>query len=290
MGRFRTLAINNEINYNDLYIKKKGIELIKNARTHCSDNYKINDKFFYNFKNYETYYTIANAYPHLNTECIKCEDSPLNLSDGLNSEICYNEIFKDNDIEHPCIDLKVLNLKCRPDCGSLYPYGKFNNRNSGRISYLHNKMDPNKCNKLQCQPYEYCRCDKRCEKHQDKCSKCDKSGEKHKGKCSKCDKSDENHKGKCSKCDKHECCCVYSDVFPTNQKMFFQTKTLDDEICKKNENCKKKIHKSSNLDIKEDIIESFSRFSFSPRKKHVKKENVRKILWRSERNQKNDPL
>ena len=92
MGRFRTLAINNEINYNDLYNRKKGIALIENARDLkiCNNpSYKINVNThnFYNYSDFSTYYTIANTYSGINTECIPCLDYPLNLVDGLNSEI-----------------------------------------------------------------------------------------------------------------------------------------------------------------------------------------------------------
>lgn len=262
MGRFRTLAINNEINYNDLYNRKKGIALIENARDLkiCNNpSYKINVNThnFYNYSDFSTYYTIANTYSGVNTECIPCLDYPLNLVDGLNSEICYDELIDDEDLKHPCIKFNLYKVDECIEEGTLYPYAKYNNKNNwGRLSYLHAKINPMLCEKLLCKKYKYCECR---ERHD--CEKC-----LHLEYC-ECEKKDYKHYSKCEKCGnyKDKCVCKFTNVFPVNEKQSFNQEIIiekDGEV---------EINKS--VVDKEKVLESFSKFPMPHKVHNPYKEN-----------------
>ena len=88
------------------------------------------------FKSYNDYLLAAKAFFIINPDCNLCPDVPLDIKQGLKSEICYDELLEhvNNCHSHPCkkCDL-ILKLDiCKNLNHILYPYGHFNNDCLGR--------------------------------------------------------------------------------------------------------------------------------------------------------------
>ena len=165
MGRFRTITLNNpNYTYNELYNKKNGLEMLKTIRnTECiskyTDNYLINDQTaaFSNYKNYNIFYNIANAYGEINILNNNCESIPRTLGEGVKTEVTYDEIANIHYDTNNCKELIYNYNNCLPN-GILYPYGRYNNNIMNQNIFIHGKISPYICGKLECKQYEYCKC------------------------------------------------------------------------------------------------------------------------------------
>ena len=166
MGRFRVFNQNPVISSSDLNQRKKGNEMMRYLRE--KDPYKLDNNVVVNYNNaeivyfnsYQEFINAAKSYLRNNPNCFKCADVPLNIIDGIHSEISYDELYshvKGCTLEHCNKCEKILKIK---DCTQgLYPYGHFNNNNKADIFMFPAKVKIDVCqNKVPCQKYVYCKC------------------------------------------------------------------------------------------------------------------------------------
>ena len=116
MGRFRVNCSHKTVNSSDYNERLKGLNLIKYARN--KDYFKKDENFIINyntwniqyFKNYKDFLTIAKAFFIINPDCNLCPDVPIDLKQGLNSEICYDELLEHiyNCNTHPCKKCDII--------------------------------------------------------------------------------------------------------------------------------------------------------------------------------------
>jgi hypothetical protein len=181
MGRYRVNCNNKTISSGEYNNRIKGLNLIKHARSKDHDKKDENFTVNYNtwniqyFKSYNDYLLAAKAFFIINPDCNLCPDVPLDIKQGLNSEICYDELLEhvNNCHSHPCkkCDL-VLKLDiCKNLNHILYPYGHFNNNCLGRNFKFPVKINVQCCkSELVCPDYNFCKCpafwDEKCCKYQ----------------------------------------------------------------------------------------------------------------------------
>ena len=169
MGRFRVNCSHKTIDSSEYNRRLKGLNLIKQART--KDYFKKDENFTVNyntwniqyFKRYEDFINVAKAFFLINPECNLCPDVPIDLKQGLNSEICYEELLEhiNNCNSHPCKKCDII-LKldiCKNLKHILYPYGHFNNNCLGRSFKFPVKINIQCCkSELKCADYSFCKC------------------------------------------------------------------------------------------------------------------------------------
>lgn len=181
MGRFRIYCNNKTVSSGEYNERLNGLNTIKHARS--KDKNKPDQNFIVNyntweivrFKSYSQYLATAKAFFIINPECNLCPDVPIDLKQGLQSEICYEELLEHvyNCNSHPCQKCDtILKLDiCKEKSGKLYPYGHFNNNCLGRNFKFPVKIDVQCCkSELICPVYNFCKCpafwDPKCCKYQ----------------------------------------------------------------------------------------------------------------------------
>lgn len=182
MGRYRTFANDDQKDFNQYYNKLKGETTYKYARQHSSDyNNYINPNFLMNncpsttamdtdedttrksivkYKDYETLINLSKTASYLNPACNACADVPTQLNDGLQSEICYDTLYKTYTV-HPCsgkTKIAIIDV-CKEKSGVAYPYGVFNNNKKNPPIQIHSVIDLHPCQEhLRCKSYKFCKC------------------------------------------------------------------------------------------------------------------------------------
>lgn len=183
MGRFRTMCKDNEPkDFNSYYNKKRGITtytFLKNTQNSCSNNaantnIKLgnecdNKKITY-YKSYDDLINLSKISSILDPNCSECADVPINLANGLQSELCYEELYEegcqkteknDSCCCKKCMKIPIIN-ECQDKSGKMFPYGHFNNsvkNPSVKIHSLQHIENINACEeKLTCASYIYCQC------------------------------------------------------------------------------------------------------------------------------------
>ena len=180
MGRYRTFANDDQKDFNQYYNKLKGDTTYKYARQHSSDynnyinpNFLMNNcpstnvldtdttrKSIVNYKNYETFINLSKTASYLNPACNVCADVPTQLNDGLQSEICYDKLYRTYSV-HPCDGEKKIAIVdiCKEKSGIAYPYGVFNNNKKNPPIKIHSVKDLHPCQQhLRCKSYKFCKC------------------------------------------------------------------------------------------------------------------------------------
>ena len=163
---------NNNLDFNSYYSKLNGLTNFKFARSHSSiQNNHINNNFsmnncntkrIVNYKSYDTLINLSKISSLLNPTCSKCLDVPVNLMNGIQSEVYYNELYEikcheDNICD--CIKIPIIN-PCYEKSGKMFPYGRFNNSNKNPPIKIHSLkgIDCECEEKLECPPYIICKC------------------------------------------------------------------------------------------------------------------------------------
>jgi hypothetical protein len=186
MSSRRPFAKSNEMDYNAYYKRKAGLTNYQYARLHTSAaNNTINSQFLmnecpsttpkcnakkiYNYTSYETLINLSKIASSLNPDCRECADVPTNLLNGLQSEICYNELYESEctKLESEdrwcgcarCLKIPIIN-DCYDKTGILFPYGRFNNSNKSPEIKIHSLKNIScECvEKLECSEYILCQC------------------------------------------------------------------------------------------------------------------------------------
>ena len=181
MGRFRVNSNNKTISSGDYNNRLQGLNTIIHART--KDKNKGDENFIvdyntYNikhFKSYKDYITAAKAYFIINPHYNSCPDVPIDIKQGLQSKIYYNELLEHvyNCKSYSCVQCDII-LKldiCKNKQHILYPHGHFNNNSLGRNFKFPVKIDLLHCNDyMDCPKYSFCKCpafwDEKCCKYQ----------------------------------------------------------------------------------------------------------------------------
>ncbi len=186
MTNRRPFSRNNEemLDYNSYYKKKVGLTnyqyaLLQNPSTNNikNNNFLMNDcnsKSIYNYKSYDTLINLSKVSAYLDPSCVQCLDVPVNLMNGLQSELYYNDLYevgctnscienREEDTFCECTNCRKIPLinNCLEKTGKLFPYGKFNNSIKNPAIRIHslNNIDANKCQEeLECPPYVICQC------------------------------------------------------------------------------------------------------------------------------------
>lgn len=181
MGRFRVNCNNKTVSSGEYNQRINGLNTIKHARS--KNEYKPDENFIVNYntleivryKSYNFYLNTAKAFFIIYPQCNLCPDVPIDLKQGLQSEICYDELLEHvyNCKSHPCIKCdKILKLDfCKEKSNLLYPYGHFNNNCLGKSFKFPIKIDIQCCkSQLICPKYSFCKCpafwDEKCCKYQ----------------------------------------------------------------------------------------------------------------------------
>ena len=193
MNRFRTLARADTPSFSEYYGRKTGNESYKYAKNHSiAYNNTTNPNFFMriikkmpedydepcskaivNYRDYATFINLSKTANMLDPNCKTCADVPVNMNDGLQSELYHDEIFKKNcsiGVENrtgidfnrchciKCLKIPFINI-CQEKTGKIFPYGHFNNTLKNPISKIHSVRNVELCeDKLDCNTYKFCRC------------------------------------------------------------------------------------------------------------------------------------
>lgn len=166
MGRFRVFNENYVISSSDLNQRKNGNEMMRYLREkdpHKLDNNLVvdyNNADIVYFNSYQEFINATKSYLRNNPDCFKCADVPLNIVDGIQSELCYDELYahvKGCVIDHCNKCEKILKInKCSE---GLFPYGHFNNNKKVETFMFPTKVKIDVCDtKKPCQKYIYCKC------------------------------------------------------------------------------------------------------------------------------------
>ena len=183
MGRFRTICKDNEPkDFNSYYTKKKGLNtytFLKTTQNVCYNNAVNNEiklgnecfnkKIIY-YKSYDDLINLSKISSLLDPSCSECADVPVNLANGLQSELCYEELYEEgcekteknnNCCCKKCMKIPIIN-ECQEKTGKMFPYGHFNNaikNPSVKIHSLQHIESIDACEeKLTCPSYIYCQC------------------------------------------------------------------------------------------------------------------------------------
>jgi hypothetical protein len=130
-------------------------------------------KSIVNYNDYSTLISLSKTANSLDPNCKTCADIPININDGLQSELYHDEIFKKDcsvDVENrngvdynkckcnKCLKIPIINI-CQERTGKIFPYGHFNNKLKNSISKIHSVYNVELCeDKLICNTYKFCRC------------------------------------------------------------------------------------------------------------------------------------
>jgi hypothetical protein len=176
----------NEMDYNTYYKRKAGLTNYQYARLHTSatnnttnPNFLMNEcpsttpncnaKKIYNYNSYETLINLSKIASTLNPNCRECADVPTNLLNGLQSELCYNEVYESEctKLESEdrwngcarCLKIPIMN-NCLDKTGILFPYGRFNNAHKSPAIEIHSLRNIScECvENLECPFYVLCQC------------------------------------------------------------------------------------------------------------------------------------
>jgi len=125
----------------------------------------------YNYKSYDTLIQLSKVSAYLDPCEAHCLDVPVNLMNGLHSEVYYNDLYevectKEDGEEDRCCEcnkcLKIPRINnCLEKTGKLFPYGKFNNSIKNPAIQIHSlkNINANNCQeKIECPPYVICPC------------------------------------------------------------------------------------------------------------------------------------
>jgi hypothetical protein len=186
MSSRRPFSKNTEVDYNAYYRRKAGLVNYQYARLNTStNNNNINPNFLmnecpsttpkckskkiYNYTSYETLINLSKIASSLNPDCRECADVPSDLLNGLQSELCYKEIYepKCTRLESDnrwcgcarCLKIPIIN-NCSEKTGKLFPYARFNNSNKSPAIEIHSLKNIScECvEKLECPEYILCQC------------------------------------------------------------------------------------------------------------------------------------
>ena len=165
--------------FNSSYSYKSSLSYLHFARSHSSfRNNNINSFFSMNectnipnskkivyYKSYDTLINLSKVSSLLDSSSRNCADVPVNLMNGLQSEVNYNELYESECTEDrfcecaKCLKIPIIN-HCYEKSGKMFPYGKFNNSNKNSAI----KIQSLKCidfeckKKLECPTYIICKC------------------------------------------------------------------------------------------------------------------------------------
>jgi|694.fasta_scaffold144828_2 hypothetical protein len=178
MGRYRTFANDDQKDFNQYYNKLVGKTTYKYARLHSSQynnyinpNFLMNNcpsrteidttrKSIVNYKDYDTLINLSKTSSYLNPVCNVCADVPRQLNDGLQSEICYDKLYRTYNI-NPCngeMKIPIIDI-CKEKSGIPYPYGVYNNNKKNPPIEIHSIKDLHPCQEhLRCNSYKFCKC------------------------------------------------------------------------------------------------------------------------------------
>ena len=174
---------NNSSDFNSYYSNINTLSLLKFARSHhSSHNNSFNPLFSLNqcdinpslknivyYKSYDTLINLSKISSLLNPSSSSCADVPLNLINGLQSEVCYNELYETDCTKlNPenkfcgcarCLKIPIIN-NCHEKTGKMYPYGRFNNSIKNPAIKINSlKCINSECEeKLKCPTYIMCKC------------------------------------------------------------------------------------------------------------------------------------
>ena len=198
--------------FNTLYKKKNSIAAFQYARNHTATANNMNNTAFLmnecktnnrytpqmknivNYNSYDSLINISKIAALLDPKCTECADVPVNLSNGLQSELQYNDLYykkcskiivedhkfgkddkhKKEDKEDilnkyykadrfcgctRCLKIPRIN-ECNEKLGILYPYAQFNNSTKNPKIQIKSIQHINKwCeDKLDCPDYVLCKC------------------------------------------------------------------------------------------------------------------------------------
>jgi hypothetical protein len=175
---------NHFLDFNSYYSNKNSLSYLNFARSHNSiQNNNINPFFSMNectniqnskkivyYKSYDTLINLSKISSLLDpSSCNNCSDVPINLMNGLQSEVYYNDLYETEctKLESEarfcecarCLKIPIIN-HCYEKSGKIFPYGRFNNslKNPAiKIQSLKN-IDGECKEKLECPTYIICKC------------------------------------------------------------------------------------------------------------------------------------
>ena len=171
------------LDFNSLYSKKISLSLLKFARNVPSiQNNNFNSSFSMNectnipsskkivyYKSYDTLINLSKISSLLDPSCTQCADVPLNLMNGLQSEVYYNDLYETEckKLESEdrfcgcarCLKIPIINY-CYEKSGKMFPYGRFNNSIKNPPIKIQSLKNINgECQeKLECPTYIMCKC------------------------------------------------------------------------------------------------------------------------------------
>ena len=174
MGRFRVFNHGNTVSSSDLNQRLKGNEMMKYLRQKAPDKLDNNVIVDYSksevvyFKTYQEFINATRSYLRNNPDCFKCADTPSNMTQGLHSELCYDELYghvRDCSLDY-CNKCEQI-LKSNDCLDGMFPYGHYNNNSKTDTLSFPSKVKIDSCGeKPSCPKYVYCKCP---EKMNDKC-------------------------------------------------------------------------------------------------------------------------
>lgn len=174
--------------FSDLYSKKNALTNYQYARSaSTAQNNSKNIAFstcpafhksIFWYKSHGTRINLSKISAFLDPNCSDCADVPVNLLNGIQSEVCYNELYEPGCTKLSaeddrycgcarCLKIPIIN-SCAEKTGKMFPYGRFNNsiKNPAiQIQALKN-IDIYCQETLECQSYIMCQCspyNKNCE-------------------------------------------------------------------------------------------------------------------------------
>ena len=172
------------LDFNSFYSKKSSLSNLQFARSlpsfinnnknsffsmnECT-NIPSSKKIVY-YKSYDTLINLSKISSLLDpSSCNNCSDVPINLVNGLQREVYYNDLYETEctklDYESRfcqcarCLKIPIIN-NCYEKSGKMFPYGRFNNsiKNPAiKIQSLKN-IDCECKVKLECPTYIICKC------------------------------------------------------------------------------------------------------------------------------------
>ena len=195
MSNRRPFSNNNlDLDFNSYYSKKNSITNYNFARLHnANDNNNINVNFSMKqcinnnpnncnfkkivyYKSYDTLINLSKISHLLDPSCNDCiSDVPINLNNGIKSEIKNNELYESQCISSEdifcedtslCDKIPIIN-NCHEKSGKMFPYGIFNNsiKNKNQPIKIHSLTKINcECSEKTYCPSSYikCKCDITC--------------------------------------------------------------------------------------------------------------------------------
>tara|TARA_X000001036_G_scaffold439750_1_gene492096 strand:+ start:1101 stop:1880 length:780 start_codon:yes stop_codon:yes gene_type:complete len=166
MGRFRVFNHGATVSSSDLNQRKKGSEMMKYLRGKAPEKEDQGVIVDYSklevvyFKSYQEFMNTTRNYLKHNPYCFECADVPSSLIDGLESELCYDELYahvRDCTLDY-CNQCEKI-LKTNDCLEGLFPYGHYNNNDKPDTFMFPTKIKLDECGeKKTCPKYVYCKC------------------------------------------------------------------------------------------------------------------------------------